>query len=82
MVPTVKSTAATRGLTMLTQLSGGLARTIHDSLSLEAAARRMMDVVTSQYVLSIARLPASGPGELRVGVRREGVKVIAPVWVD
>jgi hypothetical protein len=78
----VESTAGIRGLTTLTRLSGGLAETIHDSLSLEAATERMLDVVTSQYLLSFERSTASGAGELRVGVRREGIKVFAPAWAE
>jgi hypothetical protein len=64
----------------VTRLSGGRRERIFDSISLEATAKRMVDALLSQYVVTYAARPASGPGELRVGVRRGGVKVFAPGW--
>jgi hypothetical protein len=42
--------------------------------------RRIADALLSQCVVTYAAGPTSGPGELRVGVRRDGVKVVAPGW--
>jgi hypothetical protein len=43
---------------------------------------RRRDLLLSQYVVTWERHHPAGLAELRVGVRRDGVKVMAPGWID
>jgi hypothetical protein len=65
----------------LAVLTGGRCETIFDSLALDATAKRVTDLLLSQYALTYAPTRTAGPGALQVAVRRAGVKVLAPVWV-
>jgi hypothetical protein len=66
----------------LAVLTGGRCETIFDSLALDATAKRVTDLLLSQYAVTYAPTRTAGPGALQVAVRRGGVRVLAPVWVD
>ncbi|HYN08194.1 MAG TPA: hypothetical protein VES67_12450 [Vicinamibacterales bacterium] len=65
----------------VTHLSGGRGETINNTLSLAKTARGLTDLLLSQYAVTYTLpLPPTGPGDLLIGVRRNGVKVTAPAW--
>jgi hypothetical protein len=57
--------------------SGGWRTQINDASSLETAAARLTAILTSQYVVTFAAAQTAKPQGVRVGVRRNGVKVSA-----
>ena len=72
-----------RLLTTSAQWSGGRVDTIQNPGIISDSTRQLMGLLTSEYAVRYKLLdPAPRGGHLRVGVRREGVTVAAPAWVD
>jgi hypothetical protein len=69
-------------MTSATKLSGGRAETILDTTALAATIRRLLMLMVSQYAVTYERPNSQGRESLRIGVRRDGVVVIAPTWVE
>jgi hypothetical protein len=64
----------------LVPYSGGMRVTIVDIAGLEAAVTRMAELLASQYVVTYVRPSGATARYVAVGVRRDGLKVMAPVW--
>jgi hypothetical protein len=63
--------------------SGGRTETILDINLIEAATRRQMDLLTNQYQISFEAPDRIAPGgSVRIAVRRNGVKILAPPWLS
>jgi hypothetical protein len=61
--------------------SGGRAETILDINLIEAATRRQMSLITSQYAVSFDPPDRVTPGgNVRIAVRRNGVKIFTAPW--
>jgi hypothetical protein len=68
------------------RLSGGMRDIVASAVGVESSARRMGELVASQYVvtyrpLDTARGTPGGNGVRKVGVKRSGLKVYAPSWI-
>lgn len=62
------------------RLSGGMRDSVASAVGIETSARRMGELVASQYVLTY-RPGGSVNGVRKVGVKRSGLKVYAPAWI-
>ena len=68
------------------RLSGGMRDIVASAVGVESSARRMGELITSQYVVTYrpldgARARPGANGVRKVGVKRSGLKVLAPAWV-
>jgi hypothetical protein len=62
--------------------SGGRTETILDINLIEEATRRQMDLLTNEYAVSFETPDRVAPGgSVRIAVRRNGVKILAPPWL-
>ena len=59
-------------------LTGGMRDSVASAVGVESSARRMGELVASQYVVTYR---PGGNGVRKVGVRRAGLKVYAPAWI-
>jgi hypothetical protein len=60
--------------------SGGMRVTIGDVAALEPSMKNLADVLASQYVVTYVRPSGSSPKILAIGIRAQGLKVMAPHW--
>ena len=70
---------AERELQRIAKISGGLREVINSPVPLESVATKLTAMILSQYVLTYPS-SRSQPREVRIGVKRSGVKVFAPAW--
>jgi hypothetical protein len=63
-----------------TDYSGGFHDTISTGTALESSAQRLLDLLLAQYVIEYAAPDRKDDGRIEVGVRRSGVKILAPMW--
>jgi VWFA-related protein len=68
-------------------LTGGMRDSVASAVGVESSARRMGELIASQYVITYRPLdsarggPGGGNGVRKVGVKRTGLKVYAPSWI-
>ena len=60
-------------------LTGGMRDVVASAVGIESSARRMGELVASQYVVTYR--PGGRNGVRKVGVKRSGLKVYAPAWI-
>lgn len=62
------------------QFSGGMVDVVSSPSALASAAKRMAQLVTSQYAITYGPGGGSAGSQIAVGVSRQGLRVLAPMW--
>ena len=65
-----------------TKMSGGWHQNIASPSGLEAMCKQMAEMMAAQYDITYGPGGGSAKSQIAVNVKRDGVKVLAPVWTD
>ncbi len=65
-----------------TRMSGGLIDIVSSPNALESMCKQIAEMLAGQYQVTYGPGGGSARSQLAVGVKRDGVKVLAPVWTD
>jgi VWFA-related protein len=65
-----------------TKMSGGMTTIVASPSALESMCKQMAEMLAGQYDLTYGPGGGSAKSQIAVNVKRDGVKVLAPVWTD
>jgi hypothetical protein len=63
------------------RLAGGMRDIVASAVGIESSARRMGELITSQYVVTYRPGGGGATSVRKVGVKRSGLKVYAASWI-